>query len=298
MRQEKTYTKEELQEICDKCVSYRQLALALGYSENSIDSIKKIIREYNLDTNHFKGQGWNKNNVDMSIFQYNKSSKSDTLIRALTILRGWRCEKCGRTEWEGQKIPLCVHHIDGNHINNVIDNLQILCPNCHAQTDNYCGKNKGRNKHPPLTDEQFLDALKNTTSIRQALQRVGINYAAKYYYDKAHELIDKYGIVQKPKKERKPKIRQPKKQNICVDCGKPVRADVKRCSECEHKRQRKTDWPQRDELKQLIRQETFASIGRQFGVSDNAVRKWCKKYNLPFTKNIIKSYSDEEWLEV
>jgi hypothetical protein len=298
MKQEKTYTKEELQEICDKCFSYRQLALALGYSENSIDSIKKIIHEYNIDTNHFKEQGWNKDNIDISIFQYNKSSKSDTLIRALTILRGWRCEKCGRTEWEGQKIPLCVHHIDGNHINNVLDNLQILCPNCHAQTDNYCGKNKGENKRPPLTDEQFLDALKNTTSIRQALQKVGINYAAKYYYDKAHELIDRYGIVQKPKKERKPKTRQHKKQKICVDCGKPVHTDAKRCSECEHKQQRKTDWPQRDELKQLIRKETFTSIGRQFGVSDNAVRKWCKNYNLPFTKTIIKSYSDEEWLEV
>lgn len=298
MEQEKEYTKEELQKICDGCFSYRQLALVLGYSENSTDTIKKMIRKYSINTDHFKGQGWNKDNVNMSIFQYNKSSKSDTLIRALTILRGWRCEKCGRTEWEGQKIPLCVHHIDGNHINNVIDNLQVLCPNCHAQTDNYCGKNKGRNKRPPLTDEQLLDALKNTTSIRQALQKVGINYSAKYYYDKAHELIDKYGIVQRPRKERQTKIRQPKEQKTCIDCGKPIRSSSERCSKCEHKRQRKTDWPQREELKQLIRKKSFAAIGRQFEVSDNAVRKWCKNYNLPHTKNVIKSYSDEEWSKV
>ena len=42
----------------------------------------------------------------------------------------------------GKEIPLQVHHINGNNTDNRVENLQILCPNCHAQTDTYCGKNK------------------------------------------------------------------------------------------------------------------------------------------------------------
>ena len=294
------FTLDEIKAICTKSQSYRQFALQLGYSENSTDSVKKLIDEYQLDISHFKGQGWSKDNVDMSIFQYNKSCKSNTLIRALTILRGWKCEKCRRIEWEGQRIPLCVHHIDGNHINNQIENLQVLCPNCHAQTDNYCGRNK--NKRPPITDEQFVIALRQTTSIRQALQKLGINYAAKYYYEKAHKLIEENNIIQKPKKEKQQKTKPQKnikiETNHCIDCGKIINNRSKRCEECEHKRQRKTKWPQRDELKNLIRTESFSSIGKKYNVSDNAIRKWCKNYNLPTKKSEIKKYSDKEWEEV
>ena len=51
----------------------------------------------------------------------------------------------------------------------------------------------------------------------------------------------------------------------------------------------------REELKKLIRTTSFTQIGKQFNVSDNAIRKWCIKYNLPKTVKEIKSYSDEEW---
>ena len=48
-----------------------------------------------------------------------------------------RCECCKLSEWMGKPIPLELHHKDGNHYNNDLSNLEILCPNCHAQTDNY-----------------------------------------------------------------------------------------------------------------------------------------------------------------
>ena len=54
----------------------------------------------------------------------------------------------------------------------------------------------------------------------------------------------------------------------------------------------------RDELKKLIRSKSFCAIGKQFNVSDNAIRKWCKNYNLPTKKSEIKQYSDKEWEEV
>ena len=52
-----------------------------------------------------------------------------------------KCEICGITEWMGQKVPLELDHIDGNHYNNELSNLRIVCPNCHAQQDTNSGKN-------------------------------------------------------------------------------------------------------------------------------------------------------------
>ena len=52
-----------------------------------------------------------------------------------------KCHNCNNTQWLDKPIPIELHHIDGNGSNNNLSNLQLLCPNCHAQTDNYRGKN-------------------------------------------------------------------------------------------------------------------------------------------------------------
>lgn len=51
-----------------------------------------------------------------------------------------KCECCGLSEWMGKPIPLELHHKDFNHYNNSLNNLQILCSNCHMQAHNYCNK--------------------------------------------------------------------------------------------------------------------------------------------------------------
>ncbi len=53
-------------------------------------------------------------------------------------------EICLKTEWNGKPIPLQMDHIDGNPDNNDRRNLRLICPNCHAQTETYCGKNVGK----------------------------------------------------------------------------------------------------------------------------------------------------------
>jgi hypothetical protein len=58
-----------------------------------------------------------------------------------------KCSKCSITKWQGEKISLHLDHIDGNPRNNSILNLRILCPNCHSQTETYCGKNTTRKKN-------------------------------------------------------------------------------------------------------------------------------------------------------
>ena len=61
-----------------------------------------------------------------------------------------KCEICGITDWMGKKVPIELDHIDGNHYNNELSNLRIVCPNCHAQQDTNSGKNvKHRKKNKP-----------------------------------------------------------------------------------------------------------------------------------------------------
>ena len=59
-------------------------------------------------------------------------------------LKQAKCEHCGNDEWFGKPIPLEVHHKNGNRDDNELSNLEILCPNCHALTSNYRGKNIGK----------------------------------------------------------------------------------------------------------------------------------------------------------
>jgi len=71
---------------------------------------------------------------------YTTYKLKDSLFRK--GLKEYKCEICGLSEWMGKEIVLHLHHKDGNKFNNNIENLQILCPNCHSQTDNYCDKNR------------------------------------------------------------------------------------------------------------------------------------------------------------
>lgn len=90
------------------------------------------------------------------------------------------------------------------------------------------------------------------------------------------------------------------KINHCIDCGKVISAKSVRCVECDLKHRTSTEvkWLTREDLKALIRTTPFTKIGSMFGVSDNAVRKWCDKYNLPRKARDIKALTDEEWLKI
>jgi hypothetical protein len=202
MKKWENFSKEEIENFIKESRSYRDLALKLGYSNESgsaIATIKSMIQELNLDVSHFTGQGWNKNNFDYSRFQYGKKIRGATMIQALTALRGWRCENCGLTEWQGQKVPLEVHHIDGDELNSVLENLQVLCPNCHALTNNYKGKNQKKQDGLKVSEEALVEALREAPNIRQALLRVGLT-AKGANYTRANELIIKYQIEKHLKK--------------------------------------------------------------------------------------------------
>jgi hypothetical protein len=77
----------------------------------------------------------------------NKTASSKTLKRYLIKKRGYKCWECGLEEWRNKPIVLELEHNDGNSDNNDLENLSLLCPNCHSQTPTYKAKNKGNGRH-------------------------------------------------------------------------------------------------------------------------------------------------------
>lgn len=84
----------------------------------------------------------------------------------------------------------------------------------------------------------------------------------------------------------------------CSNCGAIISSKAKLCPKCFNETRRIVSRPERNILKQEIRTTPFLQIGKKYGVTDNAVRKWCKFYNLPSKKKEINEYSDEEWIKI
>lgn len=150
------YTKEFLEEKVKECTSIRQLIISLGLKETggNYSNLKSRLKQFKVDISHFTGQVWNKGKefktggIDKWLVensQYESGRKYNTYkLRNRLIIEGYKeakCEICNNTDWNNLPIALEVHHINGTSNDNRLENLQILCPNCHAQTDNYRGKN-------------------------------------------------------------------------------------------------------------------------------------------------------------
>lgn len=195
MKKWQKFSREELSNIVKNSYSYAEVAEQIGYNRiggSGITAVKQMIDCYQFDISHFTGQGWNKGNFDYSRFVYGKTIKAKNMFDALVNLRGRKCECCGSSHWLGKEITLEVHHKDGDSLNNTLDNLELLCPNCHSLTDNWRGKNiKKKMIHIP--ENQFVEALQNSPNIRQALIKLNISPKGGNY-KKANELIIKYNI--------------------------------------------------------------------------------------------------------
>ena len=81
----------------------------------------------------------------------------------------------------------------------------------------------------------------------------------------------------------------------CKQCGIEISGRASYCSNCAATARQKVERPDRNTLKQLIRDLPFTTIAAHYGVTDNAIRKWCIGYKLPNTKSAIKQYTNEQW---
>ena len=126
------------------------------------------------------------------------------------------------------------------------------------------------------------------------MNSVSINYVqqintGKLYYD----TNDKYPLQQQQKGHATSLGVKPLPK--CKQCGVDISYGAEYCINCYNKNRQTVIRPARDEFKQMIRKNSFVQIGKQFGVSDNAIRNWCDAYNLPRTKKEIQKFNDIDW---
>lgn len=136
------YKKEQLESIVKFSKSWNEVCVKLGLlpKGGSQSYIKKIAVQFEIDFTHFPGQSHNKGKTSSkrtTAEDYLKSSQSVTSHRLKSKLirdglKKEKCELCGLSEWYGEKLPVELDHKDGDHSNNELNNLQILCPNCHS----------------------------------------------------------------------------------------------------------------------------------------------------------------------
>ena len=145
--------KDNLQILLDTSNTYGEVLGKIGLSviANNFKTLKKYIELHNLSTEII-----DKNRINsMKHVKYDEQTFKDSLNNGTCTLKPrfilkklveygikqYKCEICGISEWNGKKIVLELHHKNGKHSDNQIDNLEILCPNCHSQTDNFRAKN-------------------------------------------------------------------------------------------------------------------------------------------------------------
>ena len=139
MRKYREYTDQDVVEKAKNVKSISGLLKELGLKAagGNYSSIKRILQRLNVDTGHWTGQAWNRG---QKLKDWSKYTKTNSLKKHLIKERGHKCELCKLTEWQNQSIVLEVHHKDGDRTNNELENLNLLCCNCHATTPNWRNK--------------------------------------------------------------------------------------------------------------------------------------------------------------
>lgn len=314
----------------DESDSYADVLRKLNISEHGANrtTLKKIINEYDLDLTKISENRKKQNLKILNKIQKKEIPledilnnvvpyKSSKLIKRL-FKEGYKeekCERCGITKWMGEKIVFHLHHEDGDHNNNKITNLKVLCPNCHSQTDNYAGK--GKCKIPKLSEKQ--EKKKAYYGISEDGKRLYDGYGDYKilcpicnirFMNRSAQMCCKC----REKERRKPKVSKEElfkimETNSYYSAAKLLGVDdktVSRWYEYYINKERENNnmlissnkVPPREILKQKIRTMPFVKIGKEYNVTDNAIRKWCDVYGLPRHVSEIKSISDEDWEKI
>lgn len=269
-----SYTKDQLEQAIKDNYSIANVCREVGIrpTGGNYKTINQKIKEFGFDTSHFTGQGWRKGSkipirkgLELSeILVEDKPYHSHRLKQRLIEngLKQHKCENCNNENWMGKAIPLELEHCNGNNIDNRIENLKLLCPNCHAQTDHY----RGRNKKSALSEMKAVEYRK----LREASLTGNPDPSIQSLNEGAET------------RHGKSKAKQESIIKKCLYCDNTVRGKNKKyCSSkcyrdhnCEH-------LPKVPEILEAFKNhKSFTKVGEFFNVSDNAVKKWCLKYGI------------------
>jgi hypothetical protein len=125
-------------------LSFAQVMREIGKRGSGTQQrIKLFCQRNKIDYSHFTGQAHCTPQSKVS-FENGSKKVSTNILKHRLFASGIEkvCQSCGLSEWRGLPAPLELHHKDGNRNNNHPSNLQILCPNCHAQTESYCKRKR------------------------------------------------------------------------------------------------------------------------------------------------------------
>lgn len=172
----------EFIKLINDCSNISDVLKKLGYSTNGNSWGYQIIKEKMEKLNLFfiKRNHYEQNNTALPLekilikdSEYNRTKLKARLVKE--GLKEYKCECCGISEWNGKPLALQLHHINGIHNDNRLSNLQLLCPNCHSQTENFGTRGRGTSiirKAENLSKED-IDLIMDT------VRKVGIVEARK-----------------------------------------------------------------------------------------------------------------------
>ena len=141
--------------------------------------------------------------------------------------------------------------------------------------------NKEHHQFNNYTYDEFLDMINDikysNLSFKEIADKYNLDLSMVYYINRGdyHTLPNETYPLREVKD-------QSKKFYYCIECGAEVSKANVCCVKCSALKQRKVERPDRDLLKHLIRTKSFVAIGKDYGVADNTIRKWCKAYGLPY----------------
>ncbi len=136
MRKYRQYSDNDIINYSKQTYSIAQLLIKLDLkpSGGNYLNIKRLLQKLKVNTSHWKGQAWSKG---QQLKDWSKYSHPKCFRKHLLKERDFKCESCNRKTWNKKQIPLEIHHIDGDRSNNELDNLKVLCCNCHATTETW-----------------------------------------------------------------------------------------------------------------------------------------------------------------
>lgn len=218
--------------IADMC-----RALGIAPVGGNYGTILRNVAKYEIDISHFLGQGHTKGKILKE-----KPVSNEVIKKRLILLRSHQCEKCKNSTWFERPITLELEHIDGDNTNNDLENLLLLCPNCHSQTPTWRRSKSSLLPKPPK-EERICQKCNTNKSGRASI---------------CHSC---------------------RKTKQC-SCGALMHVSSRKCKDCNDKKDTKIIWPEDSDLLQMISDSSYSAVGRNLGVSDNAIRLRLKRKGL------------------